>query len=311
LKSMAWHIGGLILMAFAVEARAEMPAARQQVLLILLLPVLIVVLSWVAGYYAIRSARRRLRGKPPKSWSSKIGEAVIIVLVTLISLSMQGLASALIMIFLVWALIRIGEMIFYGIRCRRKERAPEENLTVSSNKLFTCGGCILLVVLFFTGFVVSMLKMKSQSAQFREKKRFVEFVRTELAWERLRKEDSLLAPISKNDDLKKDPILGGVADLVWKKKLLIEQDEGGLDSVFYLLPERVPMFPYNFMIKQPSYRADSKGTVRMAFVADALEKCPPGAEIIEAVSEDEIARQTDEIREKHHKLAKSREEGKQ
>jgi hypothetical protein len=51
-----------------------------------------------------------------------------------------------------------------------------------------------------------------------------------------------------------------------------------------------PMFPYNYLTTQPSYRADSSGQIRMAAVHDRKTACPPDAPVVARVSEEEITR---------------------
>ena len=51
-----------------------------------------------------------------------------------------------------------------------------------------------------------------------------------------------------------------------------------------------PMFPYNYLTTQPSYRADSSGQIRMVAVHDRETACPPDAPVVARVSEEEITR---------------------
>jgi hypothetical protein len=46
------------------------------------------------------------------------------------------------------------------------------------------------------------------------------------------------------------------------------------------MPNRFPFFPYNYLLSQPSYRADETGQIRMIYVHNENKLCPENAPVV-------------------------------
>jgi hypothetical protein len=68
---------------------------------------------------------------------------------------------------------------------------------------------------------------------------------------------------------------------------IVNDGEGGGFTV-YVLPEKFPLFPYNYLTSQPSYRGDETGEIRMSEVHHPDRLCPADAPVVLKVGDEDI-----------------------
>jgi hypothetical protein len=268
----------LILLTAGPAAANQPPGPQVLVAEILILP-LMVLLSLVGGAYAI------LHALQPKRKGRSVLTAAAAVLAILVSSTSGGIAVVIAAIFAALALQRGVQMVWWGLRTRFTDTKPPHLAQASSRRLLPAGAALIVLTTFLTGMALCFVAYWPMGEGIRQKV-FREFVAYQIAAGR--QEQAKTGRVryrrieSQTSGQTSCPIRLPVGARV--------EYTADMAGFTLLLPPktRFPLFPYNYLTSQPSYRADGTGQIRMIEVHDRDAICPSDGPVVARVSEAEI-----------------------
>ena len=268
----------LILLTAGPAAANQPPGPQVLVAEILILP-LMVLLSMAGGAYVIlQTLQSRRKGR-------FVLTAAAAVLAILASATSGGIAVVIAAIFAALALQRGVQMVWWGFRARSAETRPPHLVQASPRRLLPAGAVLIVITTFLTGMALCFAAYWPVGKGARQKV-FREFVAYQVAVGR--QEQTKTGRVryrrieAQTSDRTSCPIR-----LPAGARVEYAPDMTGFTL---LLPPktRFPLFPYNYLTSQPSYRADGTGQIRMIEVHDRDTICPPDGPVVARVSEAEI-----------------------
>jgi hypothetical protein len=268
----------LILLTVGPAAANQPPGPQALVAEILMLP-LMVLLSMAGGAYAV------LHALQPKRKARSVLTVAAAVLAILASATSGGISLVMAAIFAALALQRGVQMVWWGLRARSAGSKPPHLVQASPRRLLPAGAALIVITTFLTGMALCFAAYWPVGEGVRQKV-FREFVAYQVAVGR--QEQAKTGRVryrrieSQTSDRASCPIR-----LPAGARVEYAPDMTGFTL---LLPPktRFPLFPYNYLTSQPSYRADGTGQIRMIEVHDRDTICPSDGPVVARVSEAEI-----------------------
>ncbi len=274
----------LIVLASHRLALANSPPAPQSLLAEVSILSFMIILTLVGGGYAVLKARRRMR-----LWIKGLF-VCLAVLAILFSAAIDGYPAMFGLIFSIIALQRGLRMIIWGLRSRHGYTGSDCSINVNPWRLISAGGALILVTTFLMGMIGAFTGYPFiVSTGGREGRKLKDFVAYQLAYAQLAKSGSQEAILER----KKNP-----EEILWLGRgydFKLESDQKVSSFKVYVLPTRMPFFPYNYFTSQPSYLGDETGRIRMIYVHKAGKLCSPDAPVVMQVSEHDVQKKLKEI----------------
>lgn len=250
----------LLVLSTAIPVLANQPPGPQVILSeILILPAMI-IFSMIGGAYAVLS---QIQKKNP--WVLLV---VLSILAILLSGMQEGIGALVAITFGVIALQRGVRMIMWGFHARSNHEKPEHLIKVKSWLMIPSSVFLVTITFFLVGMAVAFVGYWPEIGHERREKNLKEFITRQIAYRQL-------------DKSKKDELFGGLVEIFEDKELFTT----------YMLPsERFPLFPYNYLTTQSSYRADETGQIRMIRVHKKEHLCPADAPVVMKIGKKDIQR---------------------
>ncbi len=260
----------------ASSAFANQPPGPQTVLAVVVILPIMVLLTFLGGGYAIMKLQRE---KPKKR---RFLPPLAAVLAVIVSAAHSGLGALVVVIFGVTAVVRGLKMFIWGIKRLCSKSVPEYLKGAVHWRLLTSGLILVLIALFISGMGLAFASWWPTD-EYRETK-LKEFTAYHIAYSRLHSTENgrpLYPKLAKESDVYKD-------FFSLKQDIRLEYDDDGESFTVYMLPDKLPFFPYNYMTSTGTYRADESGKIRMIQTHKRDETCPADAPVVMEVGEEEI-----------------------
>lgn len=268
----------LILLTAGPAAANQPPGPQMLVAEILMLP-LMVLLSVAGGAYVI------LQTLQPKRKVRSVLTVAAAVLAILTSATSGGIALVMVAIFAALALQRGVQMIWWGFRARSAETKPSHLAQASPRRLLPAGAALIVITTFLTGMALCFAAYWPMGEGVRQKV-FREFVVYQVAVGR--QEQAKTGRVRYRRIEAQTPSQTS-CPIHLPAGARVEYVPDTTSFTLLLPPKtRFPLFPYNYLTSQPSYRADGTGQIRMIEVHDPDTICPSDGPIVARLSEAEI-----------------------
>jgi len=272
-------LAGLLVLLLARTAEANQPPGPHLLLAEVALLPLLLLLSGVGGAYAVlRALPGRRRGRSLLRWAGA-------VLVILVSGANEGIALLVAVGFGALGFVRGIRMVGWGLGARATCARPPHLLAAHPGRLIPAGILLAGMTAALVGMAVAFTGYWPGSDAPR-----MQALRNFLAYE---------LAVARRDQIRTGQVklrqlataTRGACPIRLPADAQVESaPDGTMFTVLLRARTAFPMFPYNYLTTQPSYRADSSGQIRMAAVHDRKTACPPDAPVVARVSEEEIAR---------------------
>ena len=270
--------GMLLLLARTVEAN-QPPGPHLHLAEVALLPLLL-LLSGIGGAYAVlRALPGRRRGRSLLRWAGA-------VLAILVSGANEGIALLVAVGFGALGLARGIQMVRWGLGARTTAVRPPHLLAAHPGRLIPAGIVLTGMTAALVGMGVAFTGYWPGSDAPR-----VQALRNFMAYELAvaRRDQARTGQVKFRQIATALP--GDTCPVRLPADAQVEYAPDGTGFTVLLRARAAfPMFPYNYLTTQPSYRVDSGGLIRMVSVHDRETACPPDAPVVARVSEEEIAR---------------------
>ena len=268
----------LILLTAGPAAANQPPGPQMLAAEILLLP-LMVLLSVAGGAYAI------LHTLQPKRKVRIVLPVAAVVLAILVSATSGGIALVMAAIFAALALQRGVQMVWWGFRSRSAGTKPPHLAQASPRRLLPAGAALIVITTFLTGMALCFAAYWPMGEGVRQKA-FREFVAYQVAVGR--QEQAKTGRVRyRRIEAQASGQTSCPIRLPAGARVEYAPDTTGF-TVLLSPKTRFPLFPYNYLTSQPSYRADGTGQIRMIEVHDRDTICPPDGPVVARVSEAEV-----------------------
>ncbi|MCX5732739.1 MAG: hypothetical protein NTW68_00235 [candidate division NC10 bacterium] len=277
---MGCFVLSVILLTAGPAAANQPPGPQILAAEILMLP-LMVLLSLAGGAYVI------LHALQPKRKARSVLPAAATVLAILVSATSGGIAVVIAAIFAALALQRGVQMVWWGFRARSADTKPPHLVQASPRRLLPAGAVLIVTTTFLTGMALCFAAYWPMGEGDRQKV-FREFVAYQVAVGR--QEQAKTGRVRyRRIDAQTPSQTSCPIRLPAAARVEYAPDATGFTL---LLPPktRFPLFPYNYLTSQPSYRADGTGQIRMIEVHDLDTICPSDGPVVARVSDAEIER---------------------
>lgn len=257
----------IVLLSAALPAYANNPPAPQMGLgFIFIIPVMM-ILTAVAGGYALR---RRLFATP--NLPTRIGKVLGVLALIFFGLTHEGWGFLVLLLFAIVALFRAVQLIRWSIR-PPVEGAPRGRLAVA--------GSLLLIIAIAAGGLAPAFIAIYPPANRNRVAALQNFVALEMAGDNLPP-----AVAAKRQEFERS-LMERMQYYEYPdsdSRVIMQRSRGGFTLFMLPAEKRFPFFPYNFLMSAPSYRADQTGAIRMIYVHERNQRCPAGAPIVYQVS---------------------------
>jgi hypothetical protein len=251
-----------------------------------ILPLMIIMTILGGGYSVLKRLNKNKHG---------VLKCIGAVLVIFFSAAHEGLATLVCIVFGIIALIRGIVMFRWGVGALSKEKKPDHLTEASPKRLISSGIVLVLVVFFLAGMSIAFVGYWPTSQKYVEAW-LKEFVAHQIAQARM-EATKAGGPQYKEIDKDLNRFKSGRI-----KNIGVEYGKDHKSFVLYLTPDsttgvfRYPFFPYNYFVSHPSYRADETGRIRMVYVHNRFERCPPDAPVVRTIREAEIRNEMEKIK---------------
>ncbi len=251
-------IGGVWL-AWTKPAWANQPPGPHMLLSEVLILPLMMLLTVLGGGYALM----RAKGVKHTRWA--VVAAVVAIFLTGIN---EGFSAMLMLIFGPYALVRGVRLILWGVGALRPPEKRAVHLAhASPGRLIGAGSLTCLAT-------VALVGMNFAFVGWWPGEGFVEkglkrMVASTLVEGNERKDAS-------GSSLYQPPEIGILRRNFHDEFKLAP---GGKSFQLWVWPDRMPFFPYNYLVTLPSFYADQTGQIRMIRVHKNGQRCPPDAPV--------------------------------
>jgi hypothetical protein len=251
---------------------------------VLILPIMI-VLSLAGGAYAVLT---RLAEK--QSYSVNFFAVAGAVLALFFSGIHAGLGALVAFIFMGVAVFRGFCMLIWGLGSLASKKKSKHLINAKPYRLIPAGVSLVCVSLFLGGMGIAFVPYMPD--YINEDSSRVETLRQiaayHLAYAEV--EQSVSGQIrfpNLNEDGRAYRSYSGN-----RSKIRSDYSQDGKHFTIYMLPRhQFPLFPYNYVTSQPSYRADETGQIRMAQVHKWDQICPADAPVVMKVGNEDIKKE--------------------
>ncbi len=253
---------------------------------VLILP-LMMALTSIGGGYLIMESLYNNRPISRYSW-------ILVVILVFLSMAHEGYGFLVAIIFGIVAVIRAIRMITWGTIAQTTAPRPEFLVTASPLRLILAGFTLIICTIFLVGMAFAFMGTWTLPERYNEEN-IAEFVIYQLAYGDIQEERTgqrRFEYIERNQLSE----YGYRFAITSQRNIHLEYDSDMKGFTLFVLPDRLPFFPYNYFTSQPSYRADGSGQVRMVRVHWEGMKCPPDAPVVLRVNDEDVRKLTEEIR---------------
>lgn len=275
---MGCFVLSLILLTAGPAAANQPPGPQVLVAEILMLP-LMVLLSMAGGAYVI------LQTLQPKRKVRSVLTAAAAVLAILVSATSGGIAVVMAAIFAALALQRGVQMVWWGLRVRSADTKPPHLVQASPRRLLPAGAALIVTTTFLTGMALCFAAYWPMGEGVRQKA-FREFVAYQVA---VGRQEQAKTGRMRYRRIEAQTSGQTSCPIRLPAGARVEYAPDMTGFTLFLPPKtRFPLFPYNYLTSQPSYRADGTGQIRMIEVHHQDTICPPDGPVVARVSDAEI-----------------------
>jgi len=275
------------------EAWANQPP-RPEVSLgeVAILP-LMMLFTMLGGGYAVMRALNQLQGR--------IKWILAAILAILFSFTQEGLAGLLTWVFVGIAIWRGIRMIVWGVGATKPPEQRAAHLAQAVPwRLIPAGTLICVMAVLIAGLPVAFVGYWPLS-NFVEKD-----LKSLVAYELVKgKELQDAGGNPRYEDPKRNPPGAGYPRLEFQDfffhprsfydvDLKIGADRRSFE--IWAWPKRLPFFPYNYLISEPSFYANDSGQVRMIRVRESGVRCPPDAPVYYRVTPVDLSEMKENLR---------------
>ncbi len=281
------RIAVMMLVFTPSQAMANQPPGPQVILSEVLILPLMIIFSLLGGAYGILATRRR--AKPRRLRGLRPALAVLAILLSGIH---EGLASLGALLFGLLAVKRGGQMILWGYIGRSSHERPEHLTKANPWRLIPSGVLLVVGTVFLMGMALAFVGYWPMIGQTTREKSLKDLLSYQLAYAQRQKfrtgkaEFHRIAPKDPEYDLYLRPLVD-----TYRGHWTFRVEYGGNAESFtaHLLPTSFPIFPYNYLTSQPSYRADETGKIRVMWVHKRDMMCPPDAPVVMQVTAQDLS----------------------
>ncbi len=246
-------------------ALANNPPSGQTFLSMIAILPLAIIFSMMGGAYTV------LKQFEPSGFGRGILISGIAVAI-LFSMAHEGFALIVAVIFGIYAIIRGGMMLGWGVTALKRGEKPAHLTGARPWRMISCSVGLMIITVFlvglsmvFTGSLVREYKYRSLEEALKD------FVSYQMAYAR---EQKAQTGRSCFDEAAQEVYLKAYPHA------RIEYSPDNKKFTVIVPPEFAPVFPYNYMTAMPSYRADETGRIRMIRVRSKNHLCPADAPVI-------------------------------
>lgn len=284
-------LAGLFTLLLAPPAWANQPPAGPMILAEVLILPLMVILTAAGGGYALMAAKGARR-----RWAPKI---IVVVLVVFLSLTHEGLALCITVIFALIALLRATRMIRWGVVPSAPEGTAEPGPRPLRARLIVAGLVLAVAAVLLGGAGPALLGWWPGDWHAEEE------LKMAVAYQMAR---GRLPPGSEEAPVYPAPTVSPSGGLVFVDPDLVLRPHTAVPGAGYrrnygtefrlgprgesfqmwTTPYHFPVFPYNTLITLPSFYADETGEVRMIRVRRAGQRCPADALVHYRVGDEDM-----------------------
>ena len=281
-KACIFLVANVVLIVNAQPAMANIGPDLNVPLALTLMLLAIPLLSLIGGIYEIfdRKGERK----------SNILPAAAGIFGVILSAAIVGVGIFVALVVFIYGLMRAVQMLNWGFQAGSFGNNRGYLYFASPLRLIGAGVSLILISVFLTGMAIAFSGYSSFPYTLAGSGyiNMEQFVSNHIAYSRLENEKE--GTQGESDTLPPLPGRNNVPSLKSPgSNVRIEYNHDNHRVTVYILPSRrFPFFPYNYLISQPSYRADETGEIRMIRVHRQDQICPNDAPVVQRIEDQEI-----------------------